>query len=152
MTDVQIFGDKPASEPSSRRELIPAVKNGLRCRCPKCGEGKLFASYAKSVETCDSCGEEIFHHRADDLPAYLNLAITGHVVVGLYLLTDRYYDMSPWVEVSMWAFFAVVMTVLLLQPIKGAVIGLQWANRMHGFGGDGEDGTLDTGTDPTHYG
>jgi hypothetical protein len=23
-----------------------------------------------------------------------------------------------------------------MQPLKGAVIGFQWANRMHGFGGE----------------
>ncbi len=152
MTEVEIFGNKPSKVPSDRRALLPALKNGLRCRCPKCGEGKLFSSYAKSVEVCDTCDEEIFHHRADDLPAYLNLAITGHIVVGMYLLTDRYYDMSPWVEVSLWAALAVIMTVLILQPIKGWVIGLQWANRMHGFGGNGEDGTLDQDVDPTRYG
>ena len=112
----------------------------------------MIADYAKSVDACEICNEEIHHHRADDLPAYLNLAITGHIVVGLYLLTDRHYDMSPWVEVSLWAAIAVIMTVFLLQPIKGMVIGLQWANRMHGFGDDSEDGTLDTDIDPTRYG
>ncbi len=152
MTNVQIFGDNPATSADDRRELMPAMKMGFRWRCPNCGDGKLFRSFAKSVEACESCGEEIFHHRADDLPAYLNLAITGHIVVGLYLLTDRYYDMSPWTEVFLWTIVAVIMTIFLLQPIKGMVIGLQWANKMHGFGGEGEDGTIDTGTDPTHYG
>lgn len=149
MTEFQVFGDH---EPLERRALLPALKNGLRCKCPNCGEGRLFSRFAKSVEACDRCGEEIFHHRADDLPAYLNLFVVGHIVVGLYLLTDRLTDMSPWVEVALWTSVAVVMTILVLQPIKGFVIGLQWANRMHGFGGAGEDGTIDVKTDPTHYG
>ena len=34
----------------------------------------------------------------------------------------------------------IVLSVALLQPVKGAVIGLQWAFYMHGFGGE-KDGT-----------
>ncbi|MDZ7822681.1 MAG: DUF983 domain-containing protein [Ahrensia sp.] len=149
MTDFQTFGDH---QPIKRRLLWPAMKNGLRCKCPKCGQGRLFSNFAKSVDLCGNCGEEIFHHRADDLPAYLNLFVVGHIVVGLYLLADRVSTLSAWTEVFLWTFVAVIMTVILLQPIKGFVIGLQWANRMHGFGGAGEDGTMDRDTDPTHYG
>jgi uncharacterized protein (DUF983 family) len=32
----------------------------------------------------------------------------------------------------------LVMTIGLLQPTKGAVVGLQWALRMHGFSGKPE--------------
>jgi uncharacterized protein (DUF983 family) len=149
MTDVQVFGNHP---PQDKRALWPAMKNGMRCKCPNCGQGRLFSSFAKSVDTCENCGEEIFHHRADDLPAYLNLFIVGHIVVGAYLMFDRITDLSPWTEVVLWTVIAVLMTIALLQPVKGFVIGLQWANRMHGFGGDGEDGTLDKNIDPTHYG
>jgi len=28
----------------------------------------------------------------------------------------------------------LILTLLLLPRVKGALIGLQWANRMHGFG------------------
>jgi len=29
--------------------------------------------------------------------------------------------------------FTLVLSLLLLQPLKGAVVGVQWALRMHGF-------------------
>jgi len=32
----------------------------------------------------------------------------------------------------------LVLALGLLQPIKGGVIGLQWAYRMHGFGTGGQ--------------
>ena len=31
---------------------------------------------------------------------------------------------------------AVILALCTIQPIKGGVIGFQWASRMHGFGGD----------------
>ena len=50
---------------------MPALLNGLRCRCPKCGEGKLFRAYLKLADRCPNCGVELFHHRADDMPPYI---------------------------------------------------------------------------------
>ncbi len=32
---------------------------------------------------------------------------------------------------------------LIIQPMKGAVIGLQWALKMHGFDGKGSDEAVD---------
>lgn len=149
MTEVQVFGDHV---PLKRRPLIPALKNGLRCRCPQCGEGKLFKSYSKSVDVCENCGEEIFHHRADDLPAYLNLFVVGHIMIGVYLIYDRFFQTSAWTDLAIFLPITLAMTFALLEPIKGFVIALQWANYMHGFGGEGEDGTLDVNTDPKTYG
>jgi uncharacterized protein (DUF983 family) len=67
------------------RPLWQAIKRGLLGRCPHCGEGKLFRAFVKTVDTCSVCGEEIIHHRADDLPAYLVIVIVGHIVVGAFM-------------------------------------------------------------------
>jgi uncharacterized protein (DUF983 family) len=117
-----------------KRDLWQAMARGARCRCPKCGEGKLFRAYLKVNDTCPVCGEELFHHRADDVPAYIAIVIVGHIIVGLMLHIEMtYHDVNP-----MWYFailvpLAVVMPLVMLPSIKGAVVGLQWANRMHGF-------------------
>jgi uncharacterized protein (DUF983 family) len=36
---------------------------------------------------------------------------------------------------AIWIPFTAIATLSLLQPVKGAIIAVQWANRMHGFGG-----------------
>jgi uncharacterized protein (DUF983 family) len=107
---------------------------GLRGRCPACGEGKLFASFIRSNETCGHCGEELHHHRADDMPAYLVIFIVGHLVVGAYMGVDMVVTWSPFQHMALWLPMTAILSLLLLQPVKGAVIGLQWALRMHGFG------------------
>ncbi|MCB1417173.1 MAG: DUF983 domain-containing protein, partial [Nitratireductor sp.] len=66
-----------------RRAVLPAMLRGASGKCPHCGKGPIFQGYLGTRQTCEACGEELFHHRADDLPAYLNIFITGHVVVGL---------------------------------------------------------------------
>lgn len=121
------------------RPLWRAIRRGLGCRCPNCGDGRLFSGFTRTVDACEACGEEIHHHRADDLPAYLNIFVTGHIVVAGFMAAEVALDWSPWAHLALWVPMTLVLTVLLIQPIKGAVVGLQWANRMHGFGGESDD-------------
>ena len=145
--EARVFG---AGHPP-RRPLLAAMGRGLAGRCPNCGKGALFSGFAETVRDCATCGEEIHHHRADDFPAYVNIFITGHVVVGGFLLAERVTDWSPWIHLAIWVPVTLAMAVLTLRPIKGAIIGLQWANRMHGFGGE-SDGVADPDVDPATHG
>lgn len=134
-----------------RRPLLRAMWRGARSRCPNCGQGALFSSYAKSVHTCRHCGEEIHHHRADDLPAYLNVFIVGHIVVAGFLMVERVTNWPGWVHLALWIPVTIALAIALIPPIKGIVIGIQWANRMHGFGGE-VDGVADPDIDPRQHG
>jgi hypothetical protein len=42
---------------------------------------------------------------------------------------------------SLWVPLTLILSLSLLRPIKGALIGLQWALYMHGFDPDAEDDT-----------
>ena len=119
---------------TENRSLGRAVWNGMKLRCPHCGEGHLFRSYLKVADTCDACGEELSHHRADDFPPYLSIVIVGHVIIGLMLhLEMAYENIAPWVYLATMLPAAIILPLTMLPSIKGAVVGLQWANRMHGF-------------------
>ncbi len=118
------------------RPLWNAVLNGLRCRCPKCGEGKLFNGFLKVAPACDRCGEEFHHHRADDLPAYLVVVIVGHVIVGAFMGFEATSTLSTWQHLAIWVPLTIAMALGMLRPVKGGVVGLQWALYMHGFGGE----------------
>lgn len=115
------------------RPVWPAIWNGMRLRCPHCGQGHLFRAYLKVNDTCEHCGEELFHHRADDLPPYLSIVIVGHVLIGLMLDLQMNFHLDPMFYMLTMVPIAIVLPLLLLPSIKGAVVGLQWANRMHGF-------------------
>ncbi|MFB9951045.1 DUF983 domain-containing protein [Rhizobium puerariae] len=131
-----------AREPE--RPLGRSIQRGMLGRCPSCGTGRLFRAFLKPVDACAACGEEMHHHRADDLPAYLVIVVVGHVLLTGYMLTDMAFPVSPWVHLAIWVPLAVLAAILTIQPIKGGVIGLQWALRMHGFGG-ADDEPVDPG-------
>lgn len=122
-----------ATSTDERRSLGQAIKHGLVCKCPNCGQGKLFRAYLKVTETCSVCGEELHHHRADDLPPYLSIIIFGHILVGAMLHMEMTATTEPWVYMVTLVPLALILPLVTLPSIKGAVVGLQWANRMHGF-------------------
>jgi uncharacterized protein (DUF983 family) len=130
----QVFGGVNQSLRPTR-PLLTAMARGFLGRCPNCGKGRLFASYVKTVSECEHCGEAIHHHRADDLPAYLVVVIVGHVVLGAFMGFETMFDLSLVQQLSIWVPLTIVLAVGLLRPVKGAVVGLQWALYMHGFGG-----------------
>ena len=116
-----------------QRQVMPAILNGLRCRCPKCGEGKVFRAYLKVSDQCPVCGEELHHHKADDMPPYISIVILGHVLVGLMLHMQMNMDVQPYVYLFTMVPLAIFLPLIMLPSIKGAVVALQWANYMHGF-------------------
>jgi uncharacterized protein (DUF983 family) len=93
----------------------------------------MFWRYLKVADACPHCGEELHHHRADDAPAYFTIVIVGHIVVGLVLAVEIAYRPALWVHAALWLPLTVILTLVLLPMVKGALVGLQWALRMHGF-------------------
>jgi uncharacterized protein (DUF983 family) len=121
------------SAPAAKRDVWTSMKRGFRCRCPRCGEGKLFRAFLKVDNNCSVCGLDFTPHRADDLPAYLVIVIVGHIVVPAALMIETNYAPPVALQLAIYLPFTFVASLLLLQPVKGAVVGMQWALRMHGF-------------------
>jgi uncharacterized protein (DUF983 family) len=116
------------------RSVTQAVWRGALCKCPHCGKGKLFRGYLKVADHCDVCGEEFSHHRADDFPPYIAIMIVGHLLVGIMLHMDMVWHVNPMTYLLSMIPLAIILPLIMLPSIKGAIVGLQWANRMYGFG------------------
>ncbi|HZC98284.1 MAG TPA: DUF983 domain-containing protein [Bradyrhizobium sp.] len=116
-----------------KRDVWTAMKRGFRGRCPRCGQGKLFRAFLKVDNSCSVCGLDYTPHRADDLPAYLVIVIVGHILVPVILWIETEYAPAVWLQLSIYLPVTLIASLALLQPVKGAVVGVQWALRMHGF-------------------
>jgi uncharacterized protein (DUF983 family) len=113
---------------------VEGVRRGFAGRCPACSRGRLFGRFLKVRDECESCGTELHHHRADDLPPYLVILIVAHVVGwGILTAETRFDDFPVWLHLALWPALTVILCLALLQPVKGAVVGLQYALGMHGF-------------------
>jgi uncharacterized protein (DUF983 family) len=121
------------SASAEKRNVWTAMKRGFRGRCPRCGEGKLFRAFLKVDNNCSACGLDFTPHRADDLPAYLVIVIVGHIVVPTVLMIETNYSPPVALQLMIYLPLTLILSLLLLQPVKGAVVGVQWALHMHGF-------------------
>lgn len=113
------------------------LRGAARC-CPQCGSETLFQGYLKVRDHCPSCGQEFFHHRADDGPAYITILIVGHLMAPLMHIYFTYVRPDPLVMASVLSVGCVALSLFLLPRVKGGLIGIQWSRRMHGFG-DSQD-------------
>lgn len=116
-----------------KRNTGQAVLRGAVCKCPACGNGRIFDGYLTVRPNCDACGEALHHHRADDAPPYFTIFLVGHIVIPLALAVEIAYRPDLWIHMALWLPLTLFSALFFLRPIKGALIGLQWGLYMHGF-------------------
>lgn len=136
MSEMRQFGGEQNERPAAA-----AMWKGWRQRCPSCGERTLFSGFLKVAGTCGHCGTDLHHHRADDAPPYFTIFIVGHIVIPGALALERWQQPETWVHWLVWIPLTLALIFLILPRVKGALVGLQWALRMHGFG-ENADGNL----------
>jgi len=68
------------------------------------------------------------------VPPCLVILIVAHLVGwGILTAETRFENVPLWFHLALWPALTVALCLLLLQPVKGAVVGLQYGLRMHGF-------------------
>ena len=123
--------------PEDDRPLRPAMLRGWRRHCPACGAGAMLHSDLKVNDCCPSCSEAFHHHRADDGPAYLTILIVAHLMGPLILWAFIALRPEPLVLATTFSVGCIALSLFLLPRLKGVLVAIQWAKRMHGFGADG---------------
>ena len=115
-----------------RPSLVSVIGRGFRRRCPSCGRGALFRAYLKPADACAACGEALGHIRADDAPPYFTIVVVGHIVVSLILAVELSIRPPMWLHMTIWPALTLALTLLLLPPIKGALVGVMWRLQLKG--------------------
>jgi len=76
--------------------------------------------------------------RADDAPAFVTLFVCCFVGGAGVLLSDAAFLQMPLLASALlWLAVTTAVGLLILPRIKGAIVGAEWALRMHGFGAAG---------------
>lgn len=99
---------------------------GAKGRCPRCGEGHLFAGYLTIAPSCSNCGLDFSFADAGDGPAFFVMSVVGFPVVFAALLLEVAAGPPLWVHMVLWLPLTIVLCMLLLRPFKGVLVGLQY--------------------------
>jgi uncharacterized protein (DUF983 family) len=114
----------PRPLPWPRPPLGTALGRGLLGRCPACGKTHLFAGFLRIVRECANCRAPLGSARADDAPPYFVILITGHIIVPLMLLTQKWGDPSQLVMTAIFVPLTLALALGLLRPVKGGVLAV----------------------------
>lgn len=104
--------------------LGTAMRRGILGRCPACGQTHLFAGFLRVVNACASCQAPLGMARADDAPPYFVILITGHIVIPLMLLAQKWGNPSSLALALIFVPMTLVLALGLLRPVKGGVLGV----------------------------
>lgn len=115
----------------SQRSYPPqsSVKVGLKCRCPRCGEGRLFTGFLTLPPVCAVCGLDNEFADAGDGPAVFIMMIVGFIIVGAALYTELAYQPPYWVHALLWIPLTLFLTIGMLRPLKAWLIAQQFKHK-----------------------
>ena len=102
---------------------------GLRGRCPRCGQGRLFQGFLSLRSACDHCGLDYGFADAGDGPAVFVILIGGFIVVFAALMTEIFFQPPYWVHAALWLPLILIVTLAPLRLIKGLLIALQYHHK-----------------------
>jgi uncharacterized protein (DUF983 family) len=117
---------------SGDRAHFPPVEPfsaGLKGRCPRCGEGRLFQGYLKLKPRCGVCGLDYQFADSADGPAVFVMLIIGFIIVGLALYVEVSYGPPLWVHFLLWLPLTLILCLPTLRILKGVMIALQYSNK-----------------------
>jgi uncharacterized protein (DUF983 family) len=107
----------------------PPISTGIRGRCPRCGQGRLFRAFIELPEHCEACGLDYSFADAGDGPAVFVIMIAGFLVLGFALWLEFTYEPPLWVHLLVSLPVLIVICGGLLRVLKGVLICLQYRHK-----------------------
>ena len=110
------------------------LQAALRCRCPRCGEGKLFQGLLTVRPACLVCALDLSQADTGDGAAAFIILILGAVMVALAFWVEFRFNPPLWVHVVLWPALTIPSAILLMRPIKAALVYQQYSRRASEMG------------------
>lgn len=115
------------SDPQS--SLSATITRGLACKCPRCGEGRLYQGFLTLRPGCEACGLDYGFIDSGDGPAVFIIMIAGFIVVGSALVVEMKFQPPFWVHAALWTPLILATTLLPLRSMKALLIALQFHHK-----------------------
>ena len=114
---------------SSEWPPLDPMKVGLRCRCPRCGEGALFDGFLTIAPRCEVCGLDYGFADPADGPAFFVICFACIPSVLFAVWLEVAFDVSIWVHVFVSVPVILLSCLLPLRPLKGWLVASQYFHK-----------------------
>ncbi len=105
------------------------LEAALRCRCPRCGEGKLYRNILEVRDRCAHCDLDLAQNDAGDGAAALVILVLGAIIVGLAFWIEFRFAPPLWLHAIIWPLITIPLAVAMIRPTKAALIAMQYRHR-----------------------
>jgi uncharacterized protein (DUF983 family) len=119
--------DQPHAEPGVARAA-------LTCRCPRCGQGKLFSGWIMVAPRCTVCGLDLSRVDTGDGFVVPILMVLGAMIVGGALWLDFTFEPPLWVHALIWPPLIVVLALVMTRYLKSFLAVQQYHVRKSEMG------------------
>jgi uncharacterized protein (DUF983 family) len=125
-------GSSPGTPPRRWPEVSP-FSAGLRCRCPRCGQGRLFQGLLTVRSKCEICDLDLSPHEHGDGPAVFVILLLGALVVPLAFWFETAFQPPMWGHLVLWTPTVLVASILMLRPMKATMVAMHFKNLRHEY-------------------
>jgi uncharacterized protein (DUF983 family) len=113
---------------------ISILQASLRCLCPRCGKGKLFKGLLTLRPACQICGLDLTQSDTGDAGAVGLIMVLGAIIVILAFWVEFRFEPPLWVHAILWPSITLPLAILLMRPMKAALVALQYRHRPNEMG------------------
>jgi uncharacterized protein (DUF983 family) len=97
--------------------LVSPFSAGLRCTCPRCGEGALYSGFLKVTSRCESCGLDLAFADSGDGPAVFVIFAVAPIVMILAFIVEALFHPAPWMHLVLWIPTIIILSLWFLRPM-----------------------------------
>lgn len=114
---------------ATHHDYPSSLSVGLRCRCPRCGEGRLFKGFLTLDKSCEACGLDFSFADPADGPAFFVMTGIGIIVIFVWAWLAVVLQPPIWLQIA--TVFPVLIGGCLatLRPVKSWLVASQYINK-----------------------
>ena len=121
--------DNTMTETNDQWPRLEPWRVGIRGKCPRCGEGKLFSSFLKLAPRCEVCGLDYDFAEPADGPAFFVICFGCVPSVFFAVWAEVTFQPSMWFHVLVSMPLVFLSCVPLLRPLKGWLVASQFHHK-----------------------
>jgi uncharacterized protein (DUF983 family) len=125
---------RPSDPVLVAEQRISILQAALTCRCPRCGKGKLFTGILTLRPACPVCGLDLTQADTGDAGAVVVIMLLGVIVVALAFWVEFRFEPPLWVHAILWPAVTLPLAILIMRPVKAALVAAQFRTRAREMG------------------
>ncbi|QDG78018.1 DUF983 domain-containing protein [Labrenzia sp. PHM005] len=105
---------------------LPPFQTGIKGRCPRCGEGKIFDGFLTMAKGCKHCGLDYSFADPADGPAFFVICFGCVPAVTFGIWLEIAFQAPYWVHLFTTLPLILLTCIPMLRPLKGWLVASQY--------------------------